>query len=162
MAWHRHKAALRQMLLTIGLAALVQTSAQPVSAEIRVSGTADSVLVETREAPVDEVLAALGASFGLRYRATGALDRVVTGTYAGTLQRVVSRLLDGYDYAVQSSANGIGVVVFGLANAGKNPAATAGAPATGTAVLAPPKRRLDPEAPGEQNVFGADFARGGL
>ena len=108
----------RKLVLAIGLAALMLAVAQPVRAEVRISGQADALILETRAASVDEVLAALRASFNLQYRTSGALTRVITGTYAGSLQRVLARLLEGHNYVLQSSAGGGELIVFGPGMAG--------------------------------------------
>ena len=71
--------------------------------------------VEARDAPVEEVLDALGASFGLRFRSTAPLNRRVTGIYVGSLQRVVSRLLNGYDFVMKTDARSVEVAVYGVA-----------------------------------------------
>src|SRR5215207_3554898 len=64
-----------------------------VRAEVGISGPSEAIQFEVRDAPVQEVLAALRASFGLQYRAVGVLDRRISGTYEGSLQRVVRRVL---------------------------------------------------------------------
>ena len=92
---------LRELVLAISLAALVQAITQPVRAEVRISGQMDALKVEAREASVEEVLAALRASVNLQYRTSDALNRVMTGTYNGSLQRVVARLLEGRNYVMR-------------------------------------------------------------
>src|SRR4051812_44943601 len=73
---------------------LTAAASSPFShAETRVSGVAGAVQLETNDATIGEALAALGTAMGLRYRTSAALDRRITGTYAGPLERVVSRLL---------------------------------------------------------------------
>jgi len=116
MPSRRDRTGLRKLVLTIGLAALLPTFAQPVHAEVRVSGRADAVIVETREASVDEVLAALSASLNLHYRTSGALDRVMTGTYSGSLPRVIARVLEGHNYVMHASDGGGELIVFGPAS----------------------------------------------
>jgi len=44
--------------------------------------------------------------YGVRYRTNIDLGRVVTATYTGPLERVVARLLDGYDFILKTSAGG--------------------------------------------------------
>ena len=115
----RHdRMGLRKPVLAAGLAAVVLAMAQPVRAEVRVSGKADAVIVQARSASVDDILAALRASFNLQYRASGRLNRVITGTYTGSLHSVLARLLDGHNYAMQSSARGGELIVFGTGAAG--------------------------------------------
>jgi hypothetical protein len=115
----------RLLVTAILLAALFH--AHPVRAEARVSGAPDAVLVEARDAAVDEVMAALGASFGLQYHSPASLSRRVTGTYQGSLQRVVARLLDGYDFVIKTGDEGVAVRVYGAVKAGE----------AGESVLAP-------------------------
>ena len=118
MPSRRDRIGLRKLILGLWLAAPLLAFAQPVRAEVRVSGQADAVIVETREATVDEVLAALHTSFNLHYRTSGALNRVLTGTYTGSLQRVIARLLEGHNYVMQASAGDGGLLVFALGAAG--------------------------------------------
>jgi hypothetical protein len=100
--------------------------AQPVRAEVRVSGTADAVVIETRGATLDEVLKALQNSEKFRYYSDGALEGAVSGTYSGPLRRVVARLLDGHNYVFRHSPNDLEVVIFGSGEptqAGQSPQA---------------------------------------
>ena len=55
MPSRRDKIGLRKLVMALWLAALSQVFAQPVRAEVRVSGQADAMILETREAPVAEV-----------------------------------------------------------------------------------------------------------
>jgi hypothetical protein len=112
----------RLLLTAMLLAALLH--AGPARAEVSVSGEPDAVQIEVRDAPIDEVMAALGASFGLQYQGPAALSRRVTGTYEGSLQRVIARLLDGYDFVIKTDREGVEVRVYGGVK-------------TGEAVLAP-------------------------
>ena len=90
-----------------------------VWAEARITGNPDAVRVEARNAPVEEVMAALGTSFGLRYRSTVSSSRRITGTYEGSLQRVVTRLLDGYNFVMKTSPGGVEVMVYGVVKPGE-------------------------------------------
>jgi len=73
---------------------------QSAVAQVSVSGTPNAVRVETRQASIDEVLNALHNSFKLQYSATGAVGRVISGTFSGSLSSVVARILDGQNYVV--------------------------------------------------------------
>jgi hypothetical protein len=110
----RSHALTRLLIPAVLLAALFH--AHSVRAEARVTGQPDNVRVEARDSSVEEVLAALGASFGLRYRSTASLGRRITGTYAGSLQRVVTRLLNGYDFVMKTDSGSVEVAVYGVAN----------------------------------------------
>ena len=48
------------------------------------------------------------------------MSRAVTGTYSGTLPRVLSRILDGYDHVTQSSSSGLRLDVVGVAQTAKS------------------------------------------
>lgn len=126
----------RLVLPAILLAALFP--ARSLGAETRVTGEPDAVRVEARDSRVEEVLVALGASFGLQYRSTSALSRRVSGTYEGSLRRVVTRLLDGYDFVMKTGSDGIEVTVYGSATPGAaGPTPTAAQPAASAANTSP-------------------------
>jgi hypothetical protein len=92
----------------------------PAHAEVRVAGPIDSVRVEARDASVHEALAALSATFGLRVHTSAALDQPVSGTYQGSLQQVVARLLTGRDYVVTySSAGNVEIRILDPRNSSK-------------------------------------------
>ena len=107
----------RLLVPAILLAALFP--AHSVWAEARITGDPDAVRVEARNAPVEEVMAALGTSFGLRYRSTVSTSRRITGTYEGSLQRVVTRLLDGYNFVMKTGPGGVEVMVYGVVKPGE-------------------------------------------
>jgi hypothetical protein len=98
------------LIILILPAAVLSSSA---FAETRVSGTAQAVRLETHDATVGEALAALGATLGLRYSTTSlALNRRVSGVYVGSLGHVVSRLLEGSNFVLKTSPQGVEVVVI--------------------------------------------------
>jgi len=86
-------------------------------AAVRVDVQPGVVIVNASNATVAEILTALGETGYLHYRTPVELSRTVSGTYKGTLQRVVSRLLDGYNFTLQVSDNRIEAVIIGLAGA---------------------------------------------
>jgi hypothetical protein len=100
--------------VTFSLLALGSASA---GAAVRVDVQPGVVVVNASNATVAEILTALRETGYLHYRTPVDLSRTVSGTYKGTLQRVVSRLLDGYDFTLQVSDNRIEVVIIGLAGA---------------------------------------------
>lgn len=69
------------------------------------------MLLEARDATVDEILAALGERFALHYRGTTG-SRGLTATFEGPLRRVVARALDGYNYVIRERADGLEVIVL--------------------------------------------------
>jgi hypothetical protein len=81
-----------------------------LGAEIRVQGSADDVRVEARDATAAEILAALADHFAVSYR--GATEsRGLTATFEGPLRDVVKRVLEGYNYVINSRGNGLEVIV---------------------------------------------------
>jgi len=84
-------------------------------AEVHVAGDPEAVRVDASDAQIEEVLAALGQTFGLQHRSSGPLTRRVTGTYEGSLPRIVRRLLDGYDFVMKTGSANLEVVVIGVA-----------------------------------------------
>jgi len=88
------------------------TLASTALAELRVSGAPAAVVVETRGATIEEVLKALQGRFKFRYRSSQALSGVISGTYSGSLQRVITRLLEGHNYVFRNSTDGLEVSIF--------------------------------------------------
>ena len=82
----------------------------PVCAQVVVQGPIQDVRLEAHGATVEEILAVLRSRFDLRYRGT-ELNRRITATYEGPLRKVLARVLDGYDYVIESKGNNIEVIV---------------------------------------------------
>jgi hypothetical protein len=90
----------------------------PAWADVRIVDSGPgTVVVEARDATVEQVLEALSKSRNFEFHSSGALTRVLSATYSGTLPRVLGRILDGYDHVVQSTPSGIRVNVVGVAQA---------------------------------------------
>jgi hypothetical protein len=81
--------------------------------ETQVRGTPQAVVVEAQNASVEEIMVALTDSFKVHFRSAANLDRRLTGTYEGTLQQAVSRILKGYDFAVKSGPAGLEITLLG-------------------------------------------------
>jgi hypothetical protein len=83
------------------------------SAKTTVEGKANAVSLTVEDAPIGEVLAALAAKFSVVYESTPGLNRTIGGTYSGSLQQVLARILDGCDYVVSYSGDKIELKVLG-------------------------------------------------
>ncbi|GLR85319.1 hypothetical protein [Bradyrhizobium iriomotense] len=83
------------------------------TAEVQVDGRPDAVHIEARDATLHDVLAALHDRFNLRYRTSNALETQTSGVFDGPLSRVAARLLDGYDYAMRITPDGVDLLVLG-------------------------------------------------
>ena len=131
----------------VGLAATMALLA-PAAAGTEVRGGADDMQIQADNASIREVLDALAGDFKVRYRLPPHVSRTVTGLYSGTLHQVLGRILDGHDYIVEASDDGVRVVVLGASGAAgqANMAAAAGAtarPASGPAT-APGANKVEP------------------
>ena len=60
------------------------------------------------------MLAALSKTLPVRVRTSIPLDKVIHGTYSGSLQQVLSRVLDGYNYIIKPLDKTAEVVVIGV------------------------------------------------
>lgn len=120
----------------------------------KVDGYPASITVDAQNIPVAEILAALGHDFNVHYRSSVALNRQITGTYEGSVQRVVTRILQGYNFVVESTPGRIEVMVFGTQNAPMQRAAPR--PANRG-----PIRRVLPRIPGAPALPRADAATAG-
>lgn len=101
-------------LATSMLAALVMAwFPLAARAEFRVAGSPDAVEIEAHNASIEEVLNALCDAFDLRYRTSADLGRSVSGSYSGSLRHVISRILNSYDFTMETSPDGMTVTVYG-------------------------------------------------
>jgi len=91
--------------------------AQSAAAEVSVSGEAGALKLETRGATLNEVLRALQSTFKFRYQDTGTLNDVISGTYAGSLRGVITRLLEGHDFVMHGSLSDLSVEILAPKNA---------------------------------------------
>jgi len=99
--------------ITAGLALmLLPLAAKAASAATEIEGSPSDVNLRVRNAPIRDVLAALAARFKLTYRAPPDLTSELSGRYSGPLNQVLARILDGVDYVVEASDDGIKLVIF--------------------------------------------------
>lgn len=77
----------------------------------------DTLTIETRDATMRDVLDALDKARKLQFNSADPLSRSVTGTYSGSLRRVLLRLLPGYNVVMQVSPAGTKLTVVGLSSA---------------------------------------------
>ena len=110
----------------------------PTSAAAVVDGPADAVQLRADNASIREVLDALSAKFTLTYKLPPASARVLTGLYAGTLNQVLARVLDGSNYFVKVSDNEVEIVVVATTG-GSAPGGPTVAEMTAPAAMAPSK-----------------------
>jgi hypothetical protein len=97
------------IVLGVGLA----VAATSAFAEAQVRGSPNAVSVEAKDASVEEILVALTNAFDVRFRSSANLEKRLTGTYAETLQQVVTHVLRGYDFAARSGESGVEITLLG-------------------------------------------------
>ncbi|MBR0795735.1 hypothetical protein JQ615_10075 [Bradyrhizobium jicamae] len=99
------------------------------SAQVRVEGKSGIVHLEVNDASLEEVLAALRDRYNLSYRSNDTLAVRRTGVFNGPLLRVAARVLEGYDYVMTITPQGIDVLIMRQAGTGA-PAVAARPPLT--------------------------------
>jgi hypothetical protein len=86
----------------------------PARAAVEVQGTRASVHVVAHNAKVSEVLGALTETLkGFHCKETANLDGVISGSYRGSVEDVLGRVLRGYDYIITTQGTAIDIVVIG-------------------------------------------------
>jgi hypothetical protein len=79
---------------------------------VRLQGDAAALRLDVHEAAIADVLAAMDGAFDMQYRSSILLDEAISGTYAGSLGHVISRVLDGYNYAIKRENSKLEVIIF--------------------------------------------------
>jgi hypothetical protein len=125
--------ARRKFLILTIASAILLAGGSAAPAQVRVDGKPEAVHVEARDVPLQEILAALHDKFDLHYRSDDALETRKTGVFDGPLQRVAGRILEGYDFAMKITPQGVDVLVLRQYQPGQT--AVAAAPAM---VVRPP------------------------
>jgi hypothetical protein len=127
-----------RVAIVLGVAsALAPTSAL---AELQVGGSPEAVSIDAQNTSIKDILNALGKTFDVHFQSSANLEKQLTGTYEGTLPRVLMRVLEGYNVIMKTSNDRIEITVLGTRNA----AATAGASPALTASKAAP---ISPTSP---------------
>jgi hypothetical protein len=93
-------------LAVLCVAVTLGASAARGRAEVSIHVDRAVVHLEASNAPLSEVLSALERAFSIRHRTSVPLDRSISGSYRGSLRRVLSRLLDGFNYYIADTAEG--------------------------------------------------------
>ena len=96
------------------LACMLAAGPDAVGGEVRVQGNVKSLRIDVSQSQIAEALSELGKGMNVHYKTSIALDRVIDGSYSGTLEQIVSRLLDGYSYWIKRRDTTIEIVVVGI------------------------------------------------
>jgi len=104
----RHAIGSRRLVLAVlSVAVTLGASALGSRAEVSIRGDRAVVHVEASKARLFEVLSALESAFPIRHRTSVPLDRSISGTYRGSVRVVLARLLDGFNYYIAETAEGV-------------------------------------------------------
>jgi hypothetical protein len=83
-----------------------------MASSLRVQGNAEAVQLNVRHKTLGSVLSMLAANFNIVYKSSLALNEEINGSYAGSLGRVLSRVLDGYDYVIKREDSKLDVTIL--------------------------------------------------
>jgi hypothetical protein len=110
---HRHRSLISSAAAAIAVSFVWAMDPTLALAEAQVSGKPDAVSVNAQNASVEEILVALANAFDVQFRSSADLEKRLTGTYQGSLQQVVTRVLAGYDFFVKSGEKGLEITLLG-------------------------------------------------
>jgi hypothetical protein len=100
-------------LLVLGLVCLSAFSPIEANAEVAVDGDRDQTRVSVDNDTVGRALEALGQKENLQYHSAAPLNKVIGGSFSGSLGHVLSRILVGFDFVVHYSPQGVEIFVYG-------------------------------------------------
>src|SRR4029077_3958708 len=92
---------------------------------LHIDGDAAALHVVVQQTTIADVLSPL-AGFNVRYSSSVGLDEMRDGSYAGSLEHVVARLLNGYDYATKQHGSRLDVTIIGKGGENQMPRPGAG------------------------------------
>ncbi len=98
------------------LAAVLAGTTASALAALQVSGNPKAVSITVQDTSIEEILSVLSHEYYLQYNSSANLERRLTGTYQGSLQRVLTSVLEGYNFVVKVSDGRIELTVLGTQN----------------------------------------------
>jgi hypothetical protein len=104
-------------LLVLGLVCLSAFSLTEADAEVAVDGDRDQMRVTVDNDTVGRALEALGQKGNLQYHSATPLNKVIGGSFSGSLGHVLSRILVGFDFVVRYNPQGVEIFVYGESGA---------------------------------------------
>jgi hypothetical protein len=155
----RFRTPVPQVLVALAsLTVFVHVLSTGARAEVQITGGADAMKVDAKEVSVEDLLIALNKAFGLDVRSSADLSRTVSGTFAGSLQQVVSRVLslEGYNFIAETSAHRTAVAVYDV-----NTAPGGNVTVPPKAAVTPPGLKQPPPTPETAQRVGRALGHGG-
>jgi hypothetical protein len=128
------RAVLELLVRASVVAFALALSGGPGFSEVVIEGQTDRIVLNAKQEPLNDIIAALGARFDVRLKYPLAVNVRVSGNYSGSLHYIIRRLLDGYDFVLAIRQNdrseSIVITVFGRSTAvSANSRPVLGAPA---------------------------------
>lgn len=80
---------------------------------LQLQGSAAALRLDLNRATITDVFSALHTAFHVKYRSLVALNEPLSGTYAGSLEAVIARVLNGYNYVIKRGPATIEVMIYG-------------------------------------------------
>jgi len=111
--WLRRGCGIVIVLLFWDVAVL---SAAKCQTDVTVASNHESLLLVVNNDTVDHVLETLDKKTNSRYHSAKPLNKIVNGTFSGPLWQVLSRILDGFNYALVNKPAGAEIFVYGPSN----------------------------------------------
>jgi hypothetical protein len=149
-----------RIVIMLGVvSALAPTSAL---AELQVGGSPEAVNIDAQNSSIKDILDALGKTFDVHFQSSANLEKQITGTYQGSLPRVLMRVLEGYNVILKTSKDGMEVTVLGTpkapGTAGVSPASTVAAPNSPVTASTPNNVAQQPAVatPAQPSLVGKD------
>jgi hypothetical protein len=110
------KARLVALVAIGGLFCLGAGSAAQAAASVQT--IADTLVLKTEQVSLKEALDVLASKFAVTYQIPSDLDTRVSGTYTGTLNQVLARLFDGFNYMITRTDERTDIIVLGPSGGG--------------------------------------------
>jgi hypothetical protein len=100
-------------LAVLMLSLIIASTSTTSHATVDVEGDVTALRVTTSEDVISDVLAAISMAVNVRYRTSVPVDAKISGIYSGSAEMVITRLLEGYNFAIGHKGEVIEVSVFG-------------------------------------------------
>jgi len=130
----------RARLVSASIALALLLSVSLASAATEIQGTPDDLQLKLENATIIEILNALSTRFNVTFKARSHNPRLLTGVYSGTLRETLTRVLNGNDYILEISDEGLEILILG-ASEQQTPPQRQVATAPAVSPTAPPPAR---------------------
>lgn len=83
------------------------------AAPLQLQGRATALRLDLHQTTITDVLSALRTAFRIKYRSSIPLNEPLNGTYTGSLEYVITRVLNGYNYVIKQDSAKLNLIIFG-------------------------------------------------